>query len=146
MRQEKLSGDARPLNEGISEAALFLRRIAEQLDAALEEDANDSLARDGVIRQALPLWGLAFKHRHCLSEPVRDLLNHILTCMTSPLAAQNDVALTQLHAVVFSLAQHLRGTTEKDVGSYVARLEEAGFDLTAAITTAPAVGLAERAA
>jgi hypothetical protein len=119
------------------EAARYLRRIAEKLAEALDEDADDVLARDAAIREALPLWGLAFKHCQGLKEPVQDLLSHLLTCLSSPLAAQKDAALKQLHAVVSELAQYVGGTTEKDVDALVIRLEEAGFDLTAPISALP---------
>jgi hypothetical protein len=123
------------------ETARYLRRIAEKLAAALDEDADDVLARDAAIREALPLWGLAFKHCQGLKDPVQDLkdpvqdlLSHLLTCLSSPLAAQNVAALRQLHAVVLELAQYVGGTTEKDVDALVIRLEEAGFDLTTPIS------------
>ncbi|MCY3020677.1 MAG: hypothetical protein NTW87_16795 [Planctomycetota bacterium] len=143
-RREKPEGGGRVPPADMVEVSRYLRRIAEQLVVALEEDAEDVLARDAAIRETLPLWGLAFKHRHCLQEPLRELLSHLLTCLSSPLAVQNDVALRQLHAVVLSLSQHVRGTTEKDVENWIVRLEEAGFDLTAPLTAeAPPEGSAE---
>ena len=136
-RRERLEGGDRAPASDKAEVARYLRRIAEQLAAALDEDADDVLGRDATIREALPLWGLAFKHCQGLKDPVQDLLSHLLTCLSSPLAAQNGVALRQLHAVVSALAQYVGGTTEKDVDALVIRLEEAGFDLTAPISALP---------
>jgi hypothetical protein len=125
---------------GISETeklSRFLRRMAEQLDVALEETVQDPLERDQLIREALPLWALTFELRGCLSQAHRDFLSHLLTCLSSPKSASDVIALRSLRDVIRTFADSPQGTTEKDIERLVVRLEESGYDLADALTRVP---------
>lgn len=137
-RRQRLSGEGfsfgrTEAERELSDIAKYMRRLNVQVEAALSGE-DDPLARDGAIREGLPYWGLAYEKRNYLKAPQREFLNHLLTCLTSVRAAQDAVALSMLHGVISQFVLNLRGTTEKDVVSWIVRLREAGFNLSEPLT------------